>query len=1118
MIHLRAPRYGGHVAGVRGRLIGAAFARDVLPALAAIDAAVPSVQRAVERWSAQRHAQLGPAASIRSIVDIATIPLLTLLGYRVRERRDVGSSAHLVAETPDGAPLAVVISSWACPLDTSWRGAVVAGVGTDARWSVCTNGIAWRIVDAQRTWARQFLEFDLDVVAHDADALAAFWSVARAQAMSGSNPLLDRAVELSARHGVAVCRSLGAGVLEALTVIVQSLARAAPRGRRPTPLLPLFEQSLTVLYRVLFLLFAEARGLVPVWHPIYRDRYTIESIVTTLIGRGCYRGVWQALQAISRLAHAGCRAGELRVTAFNGRLFSPLHTPAAERGRIDDDTMGRAVLAVTTTTNGGQCGRARIAYRDLDVEQLGAVYEHVLDYEAVRETADGQVPRIVLARTGDLRKASGTFYTPRSLTDYLVRRTLAPLVRGRTADEILRLRVLDPAMGSGAFLVSACRYLASAAEAALVRDGDWHAGDVTAEDRITLRRDVGQRCLFGADINPMAVQLGRLSLWLATLSGDRPLTFLDHHLVAGDSLVGATLDDVSRQPPGRRRGVGRVPLPLFAHAGINEVLQDVVATRERLATERDERVEVVRRKELTLAALQTDGAGLSRWKAVLDLWCACWFWDNGGAPHAALFRELADTLFGTGATLPGETSRAWLDRAAAIARDRRFLHWTLEFPEVFYDNAGCRRPDAGFDAIVGNPPWDMIRGDSGNAAQRTGRRVDAHQLVEFAHGSGIYAADARSHVNRYQLFVERALQLTKPGGRIGLVLPSGLAVDAGSAPLRRYLFERAGVDSILGLDNRAGIFPIHRSVRFVLVTATTGCSTERIACRFGVSDPDRLDAIDDVSAAAFPVGVTRAFLSRVSGDDDLGIPALVTTSDLRILETITAHVPWLGSTAGWNVQFGRELNASDDRDAFVPATGDLAARVVVEGKQIEPFRVSLAGCRYELSRAAAARLRVPRRPRLAYRDVASATNRLTLIAAMVPARAVTTHTLFCLKTPLAPEHQLVLCALLNSYVANYLIRLRVNTHVTATLMSRLPVPRVPEAHPAFARLATLARSLIESKVGVETRDEYAEVQGVAARLYGLTRPAFEHVLSTFPLVPEEVRSEALRWFDEIETC
>src|SRR5262249_13374704 len=151
MIHLRAPRTGGPVAGFRGRLISAAFARDLLPALARTEAPLPVVERDVERWNARRHARLGPAASLRSIVAVAVIPLLTLLGYRLRERRDIGLVSHLIAETPDGAPLAVVITPWALPLDATWRSAVVAGVGTDARWSVCTNGTAWRVGGAPPT-------------------------------------------------------------------------------------------------------------------------------------------------------------------------------------------------------------------------------------------------------------------------------------------------------------------------------------------------------------------------------------------------------------------------------------------------------------------------------------------------------------------------------------------------------------------------------------------------------------------------------------------------------------------------------------------------------------------------------------------------------------------------------------------------------------------------------------------------------------------------------------------------------------------------------------------------------------------------------------------------------
>ena len=312
-------------------------------------------------------------------------------------------------------------------------------------------------------------------------------------------------------------------------------------------------------------------------------------------------------------------------------------------------------------------------------------------------------------------------------------------------------------------------------------------------------------------------------------------------------------------------------------------------------------------------------------------------------------------------------------------------------------------------------------------------------------------------------------QLARPGGRIGLVLPSGVVTDAGSAPLRRHLFERADVDSVTGLDNRAGIFPIHRSLRFVLLTATTGQPTRDIACRFGITRTEDLDA---PGSHRPPLVVTRPLLARLSGEDDLGIPEVATEQDLRILEKIAAKFRWLGTADGWNVQFGRELNATDDSGAFAPFNGSAGARPVLEGKQVDPFRVSIDRCRYEL-RAGGSTRHVARRARLAYRDIASATNRLTLIAAMIPPRAVTTHTLFCLRTVLPVGAQHVLCALLNSFVANYLVRLRVNTHVTVAFVSRLPVPVVHEGNPAFSRLAALSRVLANGHRPVEEMPEYA---------------------------------------------
>jgi len=1086
--------------GVRGRLISPSFAVTQLPEVAGAGTPPERFVREIETWSERRDDSFGPTSSVRAVTDGVVIPLLRILGLSPTRRVDREAST-LVETAWCGAPsIPVVVVGWGESLDAAWRTSVLDAIRLDARWCVCSNGVEWRVVDAHRTWSRHYIEFDLGLLAHEPEARALLWRIGRGESITQAPSLLERVVNLSDGYGTEVCRALGAGVIEALELVLNGFGAKA---RRLAPPERLFEQSLTVLYRVLFLLFAEARGLVPMWHPVYRDRYTIESIVTTLLAGRPYRGAWLAIRAISLMAHAGCDAGELRATAFNGRLFSPEGVDVLDKQGINDGVMARAVMAVSTTPPARGRARRRIAYGELDVEELGLVYERVL------------------AR--DLRKATGTFYTPRSLTAHLVRETLAPLVVDRTADQILGLRILDPAMGSGAFLVAACAQLAEAAEEALIREGRWHRVEVTAVDRMMLRREVAQRCLFGVDINPTAVQVARLSLWLTTLAADRPLTFLDHHLVTGNSLVGASIDDVRRRPPGRRSAGAPTDLPLFDDMDLASVLKRAVDTRLRVTRQADESVATVHSKERALASLHARDGPLGRWAQVLDLWCAGWFWERPSPPDRGVFGALVDLLLHRRSSLPTHTAAPLLDAAQAAAARHRFLHWPVAFPEVFSDERGEPLPDPGFDAIVGNPPWDMVRGDSGDEPVRDVRRQEARGLARFARESGIYRIDSRGHVNVYQLFVERAIQLTRRRGRFGLVLPGGVLTDTGSGPLRRYVFDHAQIDRVTGLSNRNGVFPVHRSVRFALLTCTTGERTGSVRCQFGL---DRAEQLDDVckpgpadpatgqGAAAHPVlTLTRAFLSRLSGEDDLAIPDVRSPADVRILEGTSARIPHLCSPGGWNVSFGRELNATDDRGLFVPFRPDGPGRRVIGGKEIGPFRTSLDGCQHQL--AADANVRIPRRPRLAYRDVASASNRLTLIAAIVPADVVTTHTLFCLRTPLPIDAQHVLCALLNSFVANYLVRVRVNTHVTIQLVSRLPVPRPDERGRDFARLAGLARALMQASSGAEDQPEYVELQAIAARLYGLSEADFTHVLSTFPLMPDDVKAQCLTRFNGV---
>jgi len=1123
------------VAGFSGSLVSEYFLETALREMFAGELGEQTrdaARRELTRWRRDRARTLGPVHSARGVYDAAAAPLARALGFLpVIEAAGAGGVFVLARLGHEAGSPVLLAAGWSQPLDACWRVAVPLVLASRAPWCFLTNGRVLRLVDARRALARAFVEFDLESALDDELAFCALWGLCRAQGFASS--ILDRIVHASSRHTAGVCQSLRVGVLEAIREIVSGFAgHPTARADRDAWLDATYQQVLTIVYRVLFLLFAESRALVPLWHPIYRDSYSVEALRDMAERPVAAKGTWETLQAMSRLAHSGCRAGSLRVTPFNGRLFAPAATPLGEAGALDDERARRLVLALSTVPGRGGGGRARIVYRDLGVEQLGAVYESVLDYRPQllpTESDGGQVQganrpdsksvrgtlHVSLVRGGGARKASGTFYTPRSITTYLVRRVLAPLVAEATPERILSLRVLDPSMGSGAFLVAACRYLSTAYEAALIERGGIHPSDVSDADRRSFRRLVAQRCLYGVDRNPMAVQLARLSLWLCTLAPDRPLTFLDHRLVVGDSLVGASLDDIRRPPPGstpcpRPRGAEQPALPLFDDEGAGPALRAVLPQRARVATVPDDTLAAVREKERTMAVLAGSDSPLETWRTLASLWCSLAFRDDRRASTAGVFFAVADSVLRGRSSLPESVVASWLAEARSAARARRFFHWTLEFPEVFFADDGSPRSDAGFDAVVGNPPWDMVRADNEEVPGAEDPRDGARRLLRFSRTSGLYKWQGEGHGNLFQLFVERAFRLTRDGGRLGLVVPWGLAADCGSAGLRRLLLDRCSVDELAGFENSRGIFPIHRSVRFLLFSATTGRPTGGLPCRLGLRDPSTLDA----PTAPPSVVIPRALLERIS-PGELAIPDVRSPEDLALLEKLTELAPALGEADGWGVEFGRELNATDDARHFVRGGEGLP---VLEGKHVEPFAVSVPGDVRRLPSGDAKRLARTSaawtRPRLAYRDVASATNRLTLIATVVPANCVTVHTLFCLRTPLSPRDQAYLCGVLNSFVANYLVRLRVTTHVTTRIVSRLPVPRPREESPLRRRIAALSLRLQRS-AEPEKSPDYASLQAAVGHLYALTGPEFRHILSTFPLIEDTTRQDALREFDDV---
>lgn len=1000
------------VTGVGGTLLSPRAAGEWLDARE--ERAHAQAAAVIAHWAADALASLGPASSERRLLEALEGLFACDLGFVCR------SLGGVTCATPaSGDPFVLAASPWGRP--HAPRAVVRACIDAGASWALVFNGVTLSIVDARASAPRRTAALSLEHLAARARTAALAGALLDAPTAARA---LDDAVLASDRSSRDLQTGLRAGVRQSLDALHGALS---------------FDEAVAVLFRVLFVLFAEARALVPVWHAAYRDHYSLAALAARRLPRES-RGMWAALEAGRRLLGDGCRAGSLHVPAFNGRLFRPAGPRRwAASAAIDSrlDRPASEALAALVTYRPASGGARRVDYAEIDVEELGAIYERLIDLDP--------------SCGGRARKESGAFYTPRPLTEFVVRRALAPLVAGASSERILALRVVDPAMGSGAFLVAVLRYLAAAVERARVAEGSLHDGDITETDRQEIRRQVARRCLYGVDVNPTAVMLAKLSLWLATLAPGRPLTFLDHHLRCGNSLVGIDPERAAAAPAASRDGVA---LPLFDSDAYRSASMERASSLARLALAPEDTAAAVRAKEKRFVGMTGAPGPLARWRAVSDLWCAWWFLPSNARPDAREFRALAAALLDRTPLVPRRAVERRIREAARVKARERFFHWPLEFPDVF---------PRGFDAVVGNPPWEMLRAGAGADA-----RAD---MKGFARRSGVYPRSSAGHLNLYQLFLERALQLARPDGRIGLILPWGLMADEGSAGLRRHLLDGAAVDTLARFDNQEGLFHAHRSLRFAAITARTAAPTSVVEpARAG--SPQALDDLLDAGALPGAASLTRDALTALSGPS-LRIPDAAGPADVALAVRLAARHRALGDPRGWGASFGRELHLTGDRLYFSSST---RAMPILEGKHIAPFRVDPASARLHITRERARRL-LPGAPferaRLAYRDVTAPTNRQTLIAAIVPAGCVTGHSLFCLKNEWDGRAQRALCVILNSGVANFLIRLFVSAHVTTALIEWLPVPEMTRAVAALGGLSP-------------SRQSRAELDAAVAALYGLT--------------------------------
>jgi len=682
-------------------------------------------------------------------------------------------------------------------------------------WGLLTNGRCWRLY--QRDTAHKldrFYEVDLPGLAGpDAtdDAFLYFYGFFRRAAFDPGPLSLDALLRESTDYARNVGEGLKAQVYEALRHLAQGFLDYGPNGLSvdPANLKTIYDHSLIVLYRLLFVFYAEARDLLPLRDSAqYRDSYSLRAMthdVASALTAGrrllsTSARLWPQLRELFGIINAG--SPPLKVASFNGGLFDPSRYPFLERYIVGDGHL-QAALDRLARVNG-----QFIDYRDLSERHLGTIYEGLLEHHlAGIAPEDGWT--VDLFNDRGERKRTGSYYTPDAIVKYIVEQTVGPAlseaVTGikdaqKQADAVLNINCLDPAMGSGHFLVEVVEHIARFLVdlGAPVEDARSKNAERPSSDLAHWKRRVAQSCVYGVDVNPLAVDLAKLSLWLSTAAKDRPLSFLDHHLRAGNSLVGARLADLGSAAPGgegsvasalgegrkRARRAARAAQAAQA-AGQTSMLEDD-AFRQSLSQAVDfmwliegnagETVAQVKEQEQIYATLRETLA--RRYGRLADLATARRF---GLQVDAGIEARLAEYAVGQSVARFPQFD-ALLDEAAALAERHRFFHWELEFPEVFFDKRGYALGEkAGFDVVVGNPPY--VRQEQ----LAPYKAYFAQQYSEVYHG----VADLSLY------FIAAGIHLLKEDGRLAFITSGTFQKLASGAPLRRYLSEHTGVRQLV---------------------------------------------------------------------------------------------------------------------------------------------------------------------------------------------------------------------------------------------------------------------------------------------------------------------------------
>ncbi len=935
---------------------------------------------------------------------------------------------------------------------------------TSSLWGVVTNGLRLRLLrDSARIAKQSYVEFDLESMMEGEvyGDFALLWMVCHQSRFEGERPdecWLERWSTAAQEEGTRALEKLREGVETAIAALGSgfladpangSLRKRLRDGALSTQ--DYYRQLLRLVYRLIFLFAAEDRGVLlrpGPEHEAARARF-LEFYSTARLRRlaGARRGtahhdLYETLKLTARLLDADNGCPDLALPGLGSYLWSPDAVPDLAGAELANTDLLAAVRHLAWSYEGGS--PRPVDYRNLGAEELGSVYESLLELHP--ELHLEAATFALRAAAGSERKTTGSYYTPSSLIECLLDSALEPVVDEaiRNASEkaeeaLLGLRVCDPACGSGHFLIAAAHRLAR--RLAALRSGDAEPPPSTYRAAL---RDVIGRCLYGVDLNPMAVELCKVSLWLEAMEPGKPLSFLEHHVRCGNSLLGATPELLARGLPDEA---------FNAIEGDDKTTASALKKRNRQERERSEQAVLafetlgsgtpgaLVQDFLELEAGQDADLGAQRRRAeqfarlsasdeliharrVADAWCAAFVWRKTPGAPPAVTTDTVRALARNPRAIPAAT-RAEIER---LASEYRLFHWHLEFPTVM--------GRGGFDVVVGNPPWELLEAGPGESARDEFAR--AQHWFRCNHYSIL---DGRRDL--YKLFLINTSRLLREQGRVGFLTPLGVFIEDDASTWRRDFFDSGSVISLRHFQNsKKRFFPgVHASYRFCAVTymprpsephsfTTVATRPEHIASQTEVVLP-RLDFDawlgSHRSATIYPsreyAAAHRAALASLRELPAVTFRVLAefhSSTDKALVRTSRRANSW-ALLRNRNIHFFNHEYAP--HDAWI-APHDVTERLMRKG---------LSDPRW-----------FHRFPRLVFRDIARNDDERTLIACLAPPGVVSSYDtpMFLPECPLdeIPRWLAFFAAVFSSFLFDFLLRPYVDKHIKGYTLARIPWP------------------------------------------------------------------------------